>query len=1290
MSESNQGSLLELNEIDEETKEEIEDLIIDKIEPEENKKILVYKTKSVSICKLICHLSGKLEIFLMIIAVIATVFSGCTDPFWNLLMGSTINELAFLSDLTREDPLYKAKVEKAEPPVNRLILQFVILGEATFISNFLMLFLWGLSALRQMHFLKKNYFELIMSQEQEWFDENNEFQFSTKIQTQLEQIEYGLGDKFGQIILMIAEISSGLIVGFLTAWDLALIICASFPIIVISVIITDNCAEKLMLKSKDANEKAGGIAEELLYNIKTITCFCNFDFEIKRYNELIDEIDQYDQKKVLIESVAYGLLYLASFGSVAFVLVHARNLKLSSNTEEEYRSGDFVVVVSCVLDVIYSVSGLGPSFQVVQKACVASSDYFVLLSKKKKDKKKKGGYIPSREDFQGKIEFKNVCFSYPKDRTRKMVLDDLNLIVEPGQKVALVGESGCGKSTTISLIEKFYEVNSGQILIDDIDINEYDKESLRDLIGYVQQEPVLFNTSIKDNIVFGREAKLEKMGFIDQMVRDSCDEAYISKFILKNEEKYDYVVGVKGSKLSGGQRQRIAIARAILMKPKILILDEATSSLDNKAEKKVQKALDNICQKEITSFVISHRLSTIKNSDMIYAMRDGKIVEYGTHQELIEKNGYYFSLIREQLTEEEVRLIKERNEMNSININMSTNMSIYFDKFNESINLSDSDLVIDKKKDKDKQKNKKEEKINIDKKKIWELVSGHKCSLAIGVIAGLIYGAISPVIGLGLGWAISSLSSNDKKEFDDHTKRYIIFFAGIAVLGGLSIFLKIWKLQSLGLIISKNIKKKMIKKYLELNMTFFDEDKHSPGTLSTKLAIDSGQLDSLILNFVGGILTCLSTFVIACILGIIHSYKITLILIGFAPLMIIGSIKKDDYKENGNEASKGSKVEAGSFLSECVINMKTIFSFNFQNRANIIYRQFLDGEKKNFIRNSFMQGFWLGLSLSAINFAFAVVYKVGFILLKDTDENGLDFEDLMCTMYIIFNSCDGLSDILRNMGEYSKAKLAYKSIFDVLDTRIDYSPFPENNKLKLIPNDLQGRIEFKNVYFSYPTKPNQLILNNLSFVIEPGQKVGLVGLSGSGKSTIIKLIDRFYDVTSGEILIDGENIKNYNLYELRKKIGFIEQEPTLFKRNIYENILYGKLDAQKDEVIDMAKKSKISNLLYEDFAKKENPLSGGQKQRVSIARAFLKDPAIILLDEATSAMDVETELEIQKNIYELAKDKTSVTVAHRLNTIENSDAIFVLDHGQLSEKGTHEELIKLKGKYYTLYKYSKK
>ena len=214
------------------------------------------------------------------------------------------------------------------------------------------------------------------------------------------------------------------------------------------------------------------------------------------------------------------------------------------------------------------------------------------------------------------------------------------------------------------------------------------------------------------------------------------------------------------------------------------------------------------------------------------------------------------------------------------------------------------------------------------------------------------------------------------------------------------------------------------------------------------------------------------------------------------------------------------------------------------------------------------------------------------------------------------------------------------------------------------------------------------MIQNLSFIIYPGQKVGLVGLSGSGKSSIIQLIERFYDVNSGEILIDGINIKEYNLFELRKKIGLVSQEPSIFKRNIFENILYGKLDASEEEVLNAAKNADINNLLNDE--NKDNPLSGGEKQRVAIARAFLKNPSIILLDEATSALDKETENEVQKNIIKLQKGKTCITVAHRLSTIIESDIIFVLDSGEIVEKGTHEELLKLKGKYYTLYKYSGK
>ena len=1268
---------------------ELEDFLSDEKKVEEEKKLLIYKPRSVSIFKIIYHLSGNLEIFLMIIGTLSTIFSGSANSLWGLIIGDTINELTIiigLEDLPEKE--YVEEIDKIESPVNRLIFYFILLGIFTFICNFFMLFMWGLSALRQMHNLKIKYFELILRQDQNWFDENNAFEFSTKIQTQFEQIEYGLGDRFGQIILMVSEIISGFTVGFMTSWKLTLIICASFPIIIISVLISDYFAEKLVFQTKKLSEKAGGIAEELLYNIKTVTSFCNFDFELNRYNELIDEVSKLEQKKILIESIAYGLLYLASFASLGLCILHSRTLiinqEINYSNGKPYNGGDVVTVVMCVLNVIYSLSGLGPNIQIIQKSCIASSDYFILLSNNKTKAELNKGYTINREDFKGKIEFKNVRFIYPHDKNQKVILDDLNFVIEPGKKIAIVGESGCGKSTAINLIERFYDVKYGQILIDDIDIKNYNLNNLRDLIGYVQQEPVLFNTSIRDNIIFGRERKLMKYGDIETMIKEACEEADIIKFIERNKDKYDYIVGIKGGKLSGGQKQRIAIARALLLKPKILILDEATSSLDNKSEKAVQKALDNICKKEITMVVIAHRLSTIKNSDIIYAMKDGKIIEKGTHKELLEMNGYYAGLIKEQLAAEEIQLLNEQrnNDINYLNTSMSLIVDTFVDESNieenESVLTSENNLI----------NNEKERKIKIDKKKLWILISEYRCSLIIGAIAGIIYGSISPFVGLILGMTVNSLSSSDPEIVKSEGFKFSMYYLGISVIGGLTIFLKMWKLQYLGSIISLKIKKKIIKKYLELHMGYFDIDKNSPGALSTKLAIDSSHLDSLILNLVGGIITSISTLVISFMLGVIYDWKITLILFLFVPFILYGIIKKDDYKENGRESNKAMKIEAGSFLSECVVNMKTIFSFNFQNKAIKLYEELLANEKKYYLKNSIKQAFWMSLGLSAYNFAFGAVYKCGFIFLR---KKTVTFQSLMCCITIIINSCDGLSDILRNIGDTNKAKSSYKSIFDTLNTKVEISPFESSNKLKISPNNIKGNIEFKNVNFSYPTKPEQLILKDLSFTIKQGENVGIVGLSGSGKSTLLQLIERFYDVNSGEILIDGINIKDYNLFELRKRIGMVGQEPSIFKRNVYENILYGNLQASKDKVLEMAQRNQIRYLIDKNrYEQIDNPLSGGEKQRVAIARAFLKDPAIILLDEATSAMDKETENEIQKNIIELQKNKTCINISHRWSTINNSDIIFVLDSGQIAEKGTHEDLIKLKGKYYTLYKYSRK
>ena len=1288
--------LLEGNNISKIVQEKEEDAISEGSTAAKN---LIYEVKPISLFKLICHLSGKLDIFFMIIGTISTVFTGCSYSLWGLLFGDTINDLSNIIDIEDlPDDEYNKELDKIEIEINEMIYYFIYLGILTFVCNFFMLFMWGYSALRQMHKMKKNYFSIILSQEQSWFDENNAFELSTKVQTQLEQIEFGMGDKFGQIILMFCEILSGFAVGFLTSWKLTLVIFTSFPIIIFGLVISDCCAENLLIKSRKAYEKAGGVAEELLYNIKTVASFCNFDYEILRYGQLINEVDKYKQKKSLIEGLSYGIMILGFFGSYSACILYARilisNKEINYTTGEPYSGGDVAKVLICVLSGIFSLSGLGPNIQVIKESCIASSDYFTLLTKKPKISHINSDYTPSREDFNGKIEFKNVKFMYPNDKNDKLILDGLNLLIEPGKKISLVGESGCGKSTTINLIERFYETNYGEILLDDINIKKYDLNNLRDLIGYVQQEPVLFNTSIRDNIIFGREKKLEKLGNIDTLIKEACEDAYIKDFIEKNSEKYNYIVGIKGSKLSGGQKQRIAIARAILMKPKILILDEATSALDNQSEKEVQEALDNICKKNITTIVIAHRLSTIKNSDLIYAMKEGKIVEKGTHKELLELNGYYAGLIKSQLANDEIKGEEDNDDNNEDNdeeeivndINTNNNPKNNDNLNNKSVTsskdssfVSNNNEMIDDNKDKE---------IKVNKGRIWQLISDNKCNLFIGTITGLLYGSLCPFVGVFLGVTINSLSSNDPEKVKSEGFIISMVYIIIGILGGLTIFLKIWKLEGIGSTIALKMRKKIFKKYLELHMGYFDIDTNSPGALLTKLSIDTSQLDSLILNTVGGTLTIISTYLISVGLGIFYDWKITLILSLFVPMSVFGLVKKQDYMENGRESNKKIQIEAGSVLSECVVNTKTIFSFNFQKKAFEIYSNILQSETKSHLIDSIMQGFWVGLGLACYDFSYAVVYKFAIIFLRNKT---LTFQNLNCVVTNIFNSIDGLTDILRNMGDSAKAKLSFKSVFSTLDTETKITAFEIDNREKISPNEIKGKIEFKKVYFSYPTKPNLYVLKNLSFTINPGEKVGLVGLSGSGKSSIIQLLERFYDVNKGEILIDGINIKEYNLYELRKKIGLVSQEPVLFKRSVHENILYGKLGSSDEEVLISAKKAEIDKFFNDDnFGSKDNPLSGGEKQRVAIARAFLKDPVIVLLDEATSALDKETENEIQKNIFELQKGRTCISVAHRLSTIADSNVIFVMDSGRLIEKGTHNELIKLKGKYYTLYKYSEK
>ena len=1271
--------------------------------------LLKEEKKSVSIWRLLYHLSTKREVFLMFLGTFGSIISAISGPIMSYNFGGAINNFSDLQNIDEIDE-DSEEVKSFIDSVNATIKRYLILGAILFVSNFLQAFGWQYSAFLQIHKLKENYFTVIMSQEQAYFDENNSFELVTKVQTQLQQIELGLGDKFGFVIQKIFNVITGVTISFIVSWKLSLIVLTVAPLTLFLIFYFTKVLKNASKISKKAYQKAGGIAEEMLYNIQTIYSFLNLEYEIGRFNKNIDEVFKCDKDKALKAGLSQSIMGLSSYISFTVAIFFGKKIIVhnkENNIEDGLKVGDILVVILSMSTAVWSFRSIAPNLKIIIDAATSSIDYFYLLDREPKIYKATNPIIKNKNEINGIIEFKNVTFSYDD---KKKVLDDFSLTIEPGKKIALVGESGCGKSTVVNLLERIYELdlsihdsdilymhdeivklNSGGIFLDGENIKNFDLEFYRSLIGYVQQEPVLFNKSVKDNIIFGREEIIENLHLnMSNLIKEACDLANVSEFINKLDDGLNYKVGIQGSKLSGGQKQRIAIARAILLKPKIIILDEATSALDYKNELEVQKALDNLKLRNITTFVISHRLNTIINSDMIYFMKDGKIVEEGKHRELFNKNGFYRKLIQNQVDENGDLIVPEDGTQEN--------------NFEKDL-MRGRTMIIYKRPYKDKGKLKMSVfSVN----KLFGVVKERKYLIRTGILASFLLGVAVTFSGFFYGFTINALSKDDVDDLNSETNLWGTLYSIDSLLIETFLFLKLYCLELISSFLTSKLRKNILKKYLELNMSFFDKIENSPGALLSKLSIDTIQLNSVFQMIIGDIFNSLGSLISGLILSIYYEWRLTIISFCFIPFIIISNLLIAKTKRSGRQSYKKNNIEAGGILSESVINTKTIFSFNFQKESVRLYMEVLKSETKSFVRDSILLGVLMGFGTFC---AFANHSALFYFSKKFFLDKSLDYKTMNITIQILNLMTAGISNSIRGIFDIKVARNAFTSIFNLLqiEKEIDHTQKGNINKIK--PDNIQGKIEFKNVYFKYPvnvdeskvsdidkeilTEKKRYTIKNISFTVEPGQKVALVGFSGSGKSTIIKLLERFYEVSKGNILIDGIDIKEYNLYELRKKIGLVGQEPTLFKRSIYENIKYGNLEAKQSSVIQAAKDASIEYLFSGDLNKvnsneesikdSKSKVSGGEKQRISIARAFLKDPKILLLDEPTSALDKKNEIEITKNLARLMKGRTTFIVTHRLDSIIDANIILVFENGRLIQKGTHKELINKEGQYKKLF-----